>query len=74
MELGRFYYVTPTSYLELINMFQILMREKKDKDWEEIMRYETGVQKLKDTEVSVSKMREELDRLIPEVVENKKQT
>jgi dynein heavy chain len=28
-ELGRIYYVTPTSYLELINTFKSLLAEKR---------------------------------------------
>ena len=55
-ELKRHYYVTPTSYLELITTFKTILKEKR----EEIMglknRYENGYACLITTELSVSKM------------------
>ena len=56
MELRRHYYVTPTSYLELITTFKNLLNEKR----EEIMalknRYEHGYKCLISTGENVSKM------------------
>jgi dynein heavy chain len=55
-ELRRHYYVTPTSYLELITTFKTILKEKR----EEIMalknRYENGYTCLISTESNVSKM------------------
>lgn len=55
-ELGRIYYVTPTSYLELINTFKTLLADKR----KEIMalkdRYGNGYDCLIDTEKNVTNM------------------
>jgi dynein heavy chain len=62
-ELRRHYYVTPTSYLELITTFKNILKEKR----EEIMtlknRYEHGYKCLISTESNVSKMQKELEEL-----------
>lgn len=62
-ELRRHYYVTPTSYLELITTFKTILKEKR----EEVMglknRYENGYSCLISTEANVSKMQKELEDL-----------
>jgi dynein heavy chain len=67
-ELGRIYYVTPTSYLELINTFKTLLADKR----KEIMalkdRYGNGYDCLIDTEKNVTKMKQELEDLQPVLV------
>ena len=73
-ELRRHYYVTPTSYLELITTFKTILKEKR----EEIMalknRYEHGYNCLISTEANVSKMQKELEDLQPKLVEATKET
>ena len=49
-ELRRYYYVTPTSYLELLNSFEKLVSERTKKINDTISRYETGVNKIIATE------------------------
>lgn len=64
-ELRRHYYVTPTSYLELINAFKNLLEEKRkevDNLW---LRYENGYDCLIKTEQKVTLMQEELTNLWP---------
>ena len=73
-ELRRHYYVTPTSYLELITTFKTILKEKR----EEVMglknRYENGYSCLISTEANVSKMRQELEDLQPKLIEASKET
>ena len=73
-ELRRHYYVTPTSYLELITTFKNILKEKR----EEVMglknRYENGYSCLISTEANVSKMQRELEDLQPKLIEASKET
>ena len=73
-ELRRHYYVTPTSYLELITTFKNILKEKR----EEVMglknRYENGYSCLISTEANVSKMQKELEDLQPKLIEASKET
>ncbi|KAK7490595.1 hypothetical protein BaRGS_00018198, partial [Batillaria attramentaria] len=46
MELGRHNYVTPTSYLELINAFKTLLQKKQDETMAAKTRYVVGLDKL----------------------------
>lgn len=72
--LKRHYYVTPTSYLELISTFKKLLGDKR----EEILglkdRYENGYECLITTESQVSKMQKELEELKPKLVQTSKLT
>lgn len=45
-ELGRHNYVTPTSYLELINAFKTLLTMKQDATMKAKRRYVVGLEKL----------------------------
>lgn len=45
-ELGRHNYVTPTSYLELINAFKNLLQQKQDETMKAKQRYLVGLEKL----------------------------
>ena len=64
-ELRRHYYVTPTSYLELITTFKSLLGEKREKTESLRKRYEIGLQKLHDTEVAVKDMQNDLEDMQP---------
>jgi dynein heavy chain len=55
-ELRRIYYVTPTSYLELINTFKSLLGEKREEIMNLKNRYSNGYECLIDTEQKVNKM------------------
>lgn len=46
LELGRHNYVTPTSYLELINAFKTLLGAKQDETLKAKRRYVVGLEKL----------------------------
>ena len=45
-ELGRHNYVTPTSYLELIAAFRLLLTQKRDTVMKAKQRYTNGLDKL----------------------------
>jgi dynein heavy chain len=73
-ELRRHYYVTPTSYLEMITTFKRLLEERRNAVLHEKERFETGFEKLITTEGSVEKMRRELTDLQPKLEEAKVET
>ena len=74
VELRRHYYVTPTSYLELIKTFQSLLREKRKDIMRERLRYSSGVEKLLETAESVKEMQEVLRDLQPKLKEATRET
>ncbi|XP_053056801.1 dynein axonemal heavy chain 6 isoform X1 [Acinonyx jubatus] len=65
MELRRRYYTTPTSYLELINLFLSMLSEKKKQLVSARDRVKNGLTKLLETNVLVDKMKLELSALEP---------
>jgi dynein heavy chain len=73
-ELRRHYYVTPTSYLEMITTFKRLLEERRNAVLHEKERFETGFEKLISTEGLVEKMRRELTDLQTKLEEAKVET
>ncbi|EQC41008.1 hypothetical protein, variant 1 [Saprolegnia diclina VS20] len=63
--LRRHYYVTPTSYLELINTFKKLLNTKRMEVSQMKQRYDNGLTKLMETADQVEKMQVELEALQP---------
>ena len=59
-ELGRANYVTPTSYLELITMFQRLVTAKRIENSKTLSRYTVGLDKLQSSAQQVAGMQQEL--------------
>ena len=74
-ELRRYYYVTPTSYLELLATMKKLLSSRKSMVDGQIKRYETGINKITETESQVEVMQKELEELKPKLeiatIENK---
>ena len=66
-ELKRHYYVTPTSYLELIKSYKSLLNEKRKEISAEKIKFEVGYQKLINTESSVGAMQLKLTKLQPDL-------
>jgi dynein heavy chain, axonemal len=66
-ELRRYYYVTPTSYLELINTFKDLIGAKRTELLEKKFRYDEGLKKLAATESIVGDMQRDLTELQPQL-------
>nr|XP_012148645.1 PREDICTED: dynein heavy chain 7, axonemal [Megachile rotundata] len=64
----RYNYVTPTSYLELINTFKDLLAKKRKATIEGKKRYEAGLMRLDSTHKQVEKMQEMLVALQPKLL------
>ncbi|CAF1508861.1 unnamed protein product, partial [Adineta ricciae] len=68
-ELDRHNYVTPTSYLELINTFKTLLEKRRTALVSARTRYEVGLEKLENAASQVGKMQKTLENLQPQLVE-----
>jgi dynein heavy chain len=68
-EQKRFYYVTPTSYLELIQSFKRLLGEKRGEIFALKEKYSNGYACLIKTEEDVGKMQIELEDMKPKLIE-----
>ncbi|XP_078046876.1 dynein axonemal heavy chain 7-like [Augochlora pura] len=64
----RYNYVTPTSYLELIQTFKGLLARKRQQAVDGKKRYETGLERLDSTHKQVEKMQEILVALQPKLL------
>ena len=73
-ELRRHFYITPTSYLELLALFTELVKEKRVSTKSLITRYSNGLQKLQDTGEAVSQMQVDLEELQPKLAQAQKDT
>eukprot|EP00392_Amoebophrya_sp_AT5.2_P003107 g3112.t1 len=72
-EIRRHYYVTPTSYLELVNCFMALLGKKKNEVSSAKSRYDVGLDKIMSTEIMVTDMQKELEDLQPVLVKMTKE-
>ncbi|XP_065142099.1 dynein axonemal heavy chain 12-like [Paramisgurnus dabryanus] len=70
-ELGRHNYVTPTSYLELIAAFRLLLSQKRNAVMNAKNRYTNGLDKLAFAESQVGEMKKELVDLQPKLEQAK---
>jgi len=68
-DLGRRTYMTPTSYLELINSFKNLINMKQDQTMKAKRRYVVGLEKLAFAASQVADMQKELEELQPQLVQ-----
>ncbi|XP_056593901.1 dynein axonemal heavy chain 3 isoform X3 [Triplophysa dalaica] len=73
-QLCRHNYVTPTSYLELIQTYKTLLSSKRSEVNDLRSRYIVGLQKLDFAASQVAVMQQELTALQPELIETAKQT
>ncbi|XP_035886761.1 dynein heavy chain 1, axonemal isoform X2 [Phyllostomus discolor] len=73
-ELSRHNYVTPKSYLELLNIFSILIGQKKQELKTAKNRMKSGLDKLLRTSEDVARMQEELESMRPLLEEAAKDT
>ena len=65
---GRHNYVTPTSYLELLNMFTGLLGKQREAVSSAKSRYEIGLEKLAATAQDVEVMQNQLTALKPDLI------
>jgi len=73
-EQQRHTYVTPTSYLDLMQMFLKLLELQRDKLYEKKLSYEGGIEKLHTTAEQVQIMQQELNDKQPKLEETEKET
>ncbi|CAF3634232.1 unnamed protein product [Rotaria socialis] len=73
-KLQRYNYVTPTSYLQAISGFKMLITQKQNEIMAAKKRYVKGLDQLAFAEQQVGKMRTELEALQPQLQESAKQT
>ena len=73
-ELRRKYYTTPTSYLELINLYTSMLANKRQELMMQRDRYATGMKKIGETDELIGTMQEELTKLAPVLAEKSKAT
>ena len=66
-QMNRYYYVTPTSYLELISTFKGLLSKSRDNVMDMIQRYDNGLKKINETQGQVDVMQKELIELQPKL-------
>ena len=64
-QMRRFFYITPTSYLELIDSFKRLLDKRREEVITAKSRYEIGLKKILSTEDQVGIMQKELIELQP---------
>jgi dynein heavy chain len=67
-------YITPTSFLELIETFRELLAAKRDEVSSVRDRYLAGLDKLESTETRVKEMQEELEEMQPVLVRTSEET
>ncbi|KAJ3342024.1 Dynein heavy chain 7, axonemal [Gonapodya sp. JEL0774] len=73
-QMRRHNYVTPTSYLELINTYKTLLAKKRSEVQQLISRYETGLEQLASAASQVAIMQKELNELQPQLVKTSEET
>ena len=66
-ELRRRNYVTPTSYLELLNLYKSILSERKKFFGDAKSRLEKGLNVLFDAAVEVANLREMLEKKKPDL-------
>jgi len=64
-QMKRYIYLTPTSYLELLNTYQKILKAKRKEIDKAIKRFEEGLKVLKDARVQVDKMSKEISENKP---------
>ncbi|GLC77190.1 hypothetical protein PLESTF_001896200 [Pleodorina starrii] len=73
-EAKRHFYVTPTSYLQLLDCFKTLLRRQQQSVSAQRRRYEVGLEKLAGTEEQVLLMRKELEEKQPRLIISGRET
>jgi dynein heavy chain len=66
-KLRRRTYMTPTSYLELLNLFSKLLEQKKGELQTKLHRYTVGSKTLIDTQGVVDQLKKDLTKMQPEI-------
>lgn len=72
-EKGRQVYITPTRFIEIFKLFEIIMKRKHLQLDDERSKYLIGIQKLEEANLIVDKMKEQLEDLKPVLEQKSKQ-
>jgi dynein heavy chain len=72
-ELKRYYYITPTNYLELVSGYRELLKSKRKEIGESANKLKNGLSKLDDTKQNVEKISIELETVKKQVSQYQKQ-
>lgn len=67
MEMRRYYYVTPTSYLILIKTFIQVLKDKRMKIQTDIRKFDRGLKQLASAAEQVNSLQQKLEKMIPEL-------
>lgn len=67
IELRRYYYVTPTSYLILIKTFTSLLGSKRNTNYTDTQKYERGLRQMAKAGSQAEEIKEQLTALIPKL-------
>ena len=73
-EMRRHTYITPTSYLELINMYTSMLGKERKQNQDKVDRYQNGCDKLKSTNEIVETLQQEIIKLQPVLEKAGKET
>lgn len=65
LELKRIYYVTPTSYLELLQSFITTLKQQRSVVQQSKWRYDVGLEKIADAAAQVAALQKDLEDLQP---------
>lgn len=74
IEQKRYYYVTPTSYLVLIQAFKSILEQKRNEIDSVINKYEKGIDQLAHASTEVNILQGQLEVLMPKLEVAKKET
>ena len=74
VEKRRYYYTTPSSYLELLKNFKLTLQKKIEETTKLRERIANGLKKLRDTNILVDKMKIELTAFKPKLKEKSNAT
>lgn len=72
-QLRRRNYVTPTSFLELLNMYKVILFEKRRDNEVSRNRLLKGLQVLEEAAVEIAKLKVVIDKMTPELEVTKKE-
>ena len=73
-ELRRYNYLTPTSFLEFLNLFQNILKTKTKENENDITRYDMGLKVLQFAEEKISIIEKEIQQKTPELERLSKET
>jgi dynein heavy chain len=64
-ELRKYFYVTPTSYIELVNCFKKMLTNRMKESKANVNKYTVGLEKINNADIEVFNKKKELEELTP---------